>query len=144
MFLQINTIKYDTDQEIMNIYENLQIVRTHFFTDMLLFIKILSTSNIYWFIGIWIHCQRIQTNNYSFIFDYSVRYSMSETEGNFKLFTPTYLFCLQVNDNEKRFFQLTVGQNKLECLSLLKFFEACLIFLGKVGSLPTEWSPCTS
>jgi hypothetical protein len=26
VFLQINTVKYDVDQEIMNIYENLQIV----------------------------------------------------------------------------------------------------------------------
>jgi hypothetical protein len=95
----------------MNIYENLQIVRTHFFSNMLLFINILSTSNIYWFIGIQICCQRIQTNNYSFIFDYSVRYSMSETEGNFKLFTPTYLFCLQVNDDEKRFLSTDGGSN---------------------------------
>jgi hypothetical protein len=49
--------KYDTDREITNIYENLQIVRTHFFTDMLLFVTIQSTSNIYWFIGIRICCQ---------------------------------------------------------------------------------------
>jgi hypothetical protein len=79
--LQINMVKYDTDQEITNIYENLQIVRTHFFTDMLLFVNIWSTSNIYWFISIRICCQWIQTNNYSFTFDYSVRYSMSNTEG---------------------------------------------------------------
>jgi hypothetical protein len=26
VYLQINTVKYDADQEIMNIYENLQIV----------------------------------------------------------------------------------------------------------------------
>ena len=69
MFLQINTIKYDTDREITNIYENLQIVRTHFFTDMLLFVNIRSTSNNYWFIGIRIRCQRIQTNSYSVTFD---------------------------------------------------------------------------
>jgi hypothetical protein len=36
----------------MNIYENLQIVRSQFFTDMLLFVYIQSTSNFYWFIGI--------------------------------------------------------------------------------------------
>jgi hypothetical protein len=53
----------------MNIYENLQIVRSHFFTDIVLFINIRSTSNIYWFISIRICCQRIQTNNYSFTFD---------------------------------------------------------------------------
>ncbi len=40
MYLQINTVKYDADQEIMNIYENLQIVQSHFFTDMLLFINL--------------------------------------------------------------------------------------------------------
>ncbi len=36
MYLQINTVKYDADWEIMNIYENLQIVRSQFFIDMLL------------------------------------------------------------------------------------------------------------
>ncbi len=41
MYLQINTVKYDTDQEITNTYENLQIVRTQFFTDKLIFIYIL-------------------------------------------------------------------------------------------------------
>ncbi len=71
MHLQINTVKYDADQEITNIYENLQLVRSHFFTDMLLFVNIRSTSNIYSFIGIQIRCQRIQPNNYSFTFDYS-------------------------------------------------------------------------
>ncbi len=35
VYLQINTVKYNADREIMNIYENLQIVRSHFFTDML-------------------------------------------------------------------------------------------------------------
>jgi hypothetical protein len=70
VFLQINTVKYNTDREIMNIYKNLQIVQTHFFTDILLFVNIRSTSNIYWFIGIRIRCQQIQTNNYSFTFDY--------------------------------------------------------------------------
>ncbi len=46
MFLKINTVKYDADQEIMNIYKDLQIVRTHFFTDMLLFINIWYNLNI--------------------------------------------------------------------------------------------------
>ena len=40
MYLQINMVKYDVDQEITNIYENLQIVQSHFFTDMLLFVNI--------------------------------------------------------------------------------------------------------
>jgi hypothetical protein len=42
----------------MNIYENLEIVPSQFFTDMLLFVYI-RILNIYWFIGIWICCQRI-------------------------------------------------------------------------------------
>jgi hypothetical protein len=65
------TNKDDVDLEITNIYENLQIVRSHFFTDIVLFINIRSILNIYWFIGIQIRCQRIQTNNYSFTFNYS-------------------------------------------------------------------------
>jgi hypothetical protein len=50
-------VKHDADQEIMNIYENLQTVLSQFFTEMLLFVYIRSTSNIYWFIGIGIRCQ---------------------------------------------------------------------------------------
>jgi hypothetical protein len=34
VYLQINMIKYDADWEIMNIYENLQIVSSQFFTEM--------------------------------------------------------------------------------------------------------------
>jgi hypothetical protein len=59
---------------------NLQIVRSQFFTNKLIFIYIRYNLNIYWFIGILIHCQRIQTNSYS----------MSDNEGNFKLFANTY------------------------------------------------------
>ncbi len=70
MYLQINTVKYYADQEIMNIYENLQIVLSQFFTDMIQFVYIQSTLNIYWFIGIRIRCQRIQTNSYWVTFDY--------------------------------------------------------------------------
>ncbi len=40
-------VKYDADLENMNIYENLQIVRSQFFTDMLLFVYIGSNSNIF-------------------------------------------------------------------------------------------------
>ena len=69
MYLQINMVKYDADQKIANIYENLQIVCSQFFTDMLLFFSIWSTLNIYWFIGIQIRCQRIQTNSYLVTFD---------------------------------------------------------------------------
>ncbi len=59
MYLQINTVKYDADREIMKIYKNLWLVRSQIFTDMLLFVYIRSTSNIYRFISIQIHCQRI-------------------------------------------------------------------------------------
>jgi hypothetical protein len=51
-YLQINMVKYNADWEITIIYENVQIVWSHFFTDLLLFVYIRSTSNIYWFIGI--------------------------------------------------------------------------------------------
>jgi hypothetical protein len=34
--LQINMVKYDVDREIMNIYENFQIVWSHFFTKVIL------------------------------------------------------------------------------------------------------------
>ena len=69
MYLQINTVKYNADREITNIYENLQKVWSQFFTDMLLFVYIRSTSNIYWFIGIRIRWQQIQTNSYSVTFN---------------------------------------------------------------------------
>ncbi len=71
MYLQINTEKYDADREIMNTYENLQIVRSQFFTDKLIFVYIRSNSNIYWLTGIRIRCQRTQMNSYSVTFDYS-------------------------------------------------------------------------
>ena len=93
VFLQINTVKYDVDREITNIYENLQIVWSHFFTDIVLFINIRSTSNIYCFIGIRIRCQRIQTNSYSVTFGYSqylVQHSMNDPEGR-KTTTHRYL-----------------------------------------------------
>ncbi len=45
-------VKSDADQEINNTYKNLQIVRSQFFTDKLIFIDIQSNSNIYWFIGV--------------------------------------------------------------------------------------------
>jgi hypothetical protein len=52
-------VKYNADSKIMNIYKNLQIVRSKLFTNMLLFVYIRTTSNIYWFISIKICCQRI-------------------------------------------------------------------------------------
>jgi hypothetical protein len=38
--MQINIVKYDADWEIMNAYENLQIVWSQLFTDNLIFIYI--------------------------------------------------------------------------------------------------------
>ncbi len=84
MCLQINTVKYNANQEITNIYDNLPIVRSQFCTDLLLFIYIQSTLKIYLFISIWIRCQRIQTNSYSVTFGYSqylVQHSMNDPEG---------------------------------------------------------------
>ncbi len=92
MYLQINKVKYNADQEITNTYENLQIVQSQYFTDKLMFVYIWSNLNIYWFIGIQICCQQIQMISYSVTFDYSkysVSYSMSNNEGNFKLFAVT-------------------------------------------------------
>ncbi len=77
-------VKYDAGREIMNIYENLQIVWSQIFTDMLLFIYIQSTSNIYWFLGIQIRCQQIQPNSYLVTFNYSqylVQHSLNYPEG---------------------------------------------------------------
>ncbi len=48
----IQIVKYDADREIMNTYENLQIVLSQLFPDKLIFIYIRSNSNSYWFIGI--------------------------------------------------------------------------------------------
>jgi hypothetical protein len=62
VYLQINTVKYDADQEITNVYENLQIIQSQFFTDMLLFVYIRSTSNIYWFIYLYLDLLPMNTN----------------------------------------------------------------------------------
>ncbi len=54
------------------------------FPSMILFIYVQSTLNIYWFIGIRIRCQQIQTNSYLVTFDYSqnlVQHSMNDPEG---------------------------------------------------------------
>ncbi len=64
--LLINMVKYDANQEIMNSYENLQLVRSQFLTNKLVFIYI-----IYWFIGIQIRSQWIHTNSYLVTLDYS-------------------------------------------------------------------------
>ncbi len=71
MYLQINTVKYNAEQEITNIYENLKIIQSQFFTDLLLFDYIQSTLNIYWFISIQIRWQQIQMNSYLVTFNYS-------------------------------------------------------------------------
>ncbi len=79
-------VKYEANQEIMNTYENLQIVWSQFFTNKLIFIYIGSNANIFWFIDIQICCQQIQMKSYSVTFDYSqylVTYSMSNKKVNF-------------------------------------------------------------
>ncbi len=84
MCLQINTVKYNANREIMNIYENLQIVWSQFCTNKQLFVYIRSTSNINWFISIQICCQRIQTNSYLVTFSYTqylVQHWMNDPEG---------------------------------------------------------------
>jgi len=63
---------------------------------MLLFISIKSTLNIYWFIGIWIHWQRIQTNSYSVTFDiHTIRsgiwWTNSKVKNNYSLLLITYV-----------------------------------------------------
>jgi len=45
-------VKYDADREITITNENLQIVWSQFFTDMVIFIYIWSNLIIFWFIGI--------------------------------------------------------------------------------------------
>jgi hypothetical protein len=52
VYLWINTVKYNGDWEITITYENLHIVQSQFFTDMLIFIYIWSNLIIFWFIGI--------------------------------------------------------------------------------------------
>ncbi len=89
MYLQINMV--NADPVITNIYENLQIVWSQFFTYMLLFVYIRSTSNIYWFIGIQIRCQQIQMNSYSVTFDYLqylVQHSMNNPEAKKNSYLP--------------------------------------------------------
>jgi hypothetical protein len=49
----------------MKTYKNLQIIQSQFFNDKLIFVYIWSNLNIYWFIGIQIHCQQIQKKSYS-------------------------------------------------------------------------------
>jgi hypothetical protein len=54
IYLQINTLKYNVDQEITITYENLQIVWFQFFTDLLILIYIWSNMKIFWLIDIYI------------------------------------------------------------------------------------------
>ncbi len=84
-----------------NLCVNLSIYISVCFTNMLLFVYIRSTLNIYWFISIWIHCQRIQTNSYLVTFDYlwySVRYSMNEPEGKKNTICCYLISCLECHN----------------------------------------------
>ncbi len=97
MYLQINTVKYNTDREITNIYENLWIVWSQFCTDRLLFLYTRSTLNIYWFIGIKICCQRILMNSYSVTFGYSqylVQHLMNDTKGKKTTICRYLFYCI--------------------------------------------------
>jgi hypothetical protein len=72
---------------------------------MILFIYIWSTLNIYWFIGIWLRCQQIQTNSYSVTFGYSqylVQHSMNDPEGKNNYLPFEMLGILDTNDTCSR------------------------------------------
>jgi hypothetical protein len=109
--LQINTVKYDANREIMNICKNLQIVWSLFCTDLQLFVYIRSTSNIYLFIGIQICCKQIQTNSHSVTFGYSqylVQHLMNDPKGR-KTTIHCYLPAAEVWDNgNKTFYEFVV------------------------------------
>ncbi len=127
MFLQINTIKYDTEREIMNIYENLQIVRTYFFTDMLLFVNIQSTSNMYWFIG-------IRTNEYKQITIRSLS-TIPNIRSGIRWAKPkvilNYSRLPRYNNNYSQIFFLT-GPRGGGCLKPKEIVMFHVIFLVKV------------
>ena len=132
MYLQINTIKYNTDQEIANIYENLQIIWFQFFTDMLLFIYIRSTSNIYWFIGIQIRCQLIQTNSYSVTFgniQYLVQHSMNDPEDK-KNYSPLLNVSIYVSNKFSELANLTPTPSHSKARSHLLTQKGSLSFTG--------------
>jgi hypothetical protein len=65
-------VKYDNDREITNIYENLQIVQSQFYSDKLIFVYIWSNSNVYWFISIWIQLVQYMANRYLVLLKFSV------------------------------------------------------------------------
>jgi hypothetical protein len=124
----------------MNIYENLQIVWSQFVTDMLLFVSIRSTSNIYWFIRIRIRCQWIQTNSYSVTFDiHTIRSGIRWTNPKVKkqLFTVTYL------SEFHNFCHWHSGQVKLWCLSPASLYNCCYSPLSdKVRDISYNYVSC--
>jgi hypothetical protein len=84
----------------MNIYENLQIVWSQFCTNLQLFVYIRTTLKIYLFIGIWICCQRIQTNSYLVTFgysQYSVQHSMNNPEDRKTTIRRYLVFSLRIS-----------------------------------------------
>ncbi len=112
MYLQINTVNYDTVWEIMNLWK----VWSQICADRLLFIYIWSTSNIYCFISIQIRCQRILTNSHSVTFgnsQYLVQYLLNDTEGK-KTTIHHYLVCWSFS-----FSQLKFKNSKIFFLSFL-------------------------
>jgi hypothetical protein len=76
-------------QILMRIYKWFDLC---FFANKLIFIYILSNLNIYWFISIF--CQQIQMVWLHLTIQYSVAYSISDNEGNFKLFAITYIWLV--------------------------------------------------
>ncbi len=89
--MRINTEKYDADWEITN--ENLEIVRSQFFTNKLILIYIQSNLNIYWFIGIWIRLVWLMENRYSVLLEFLVNsnsHSVFKIEGKIKFIAVTY------------------------------------------------------
>ncbi len=94
IYLQINMVKYDAEQEITITYETLWIVWSQFFTDMLIFIYIQSNLNIFgllvfpfdlldkWQIGI---------QYFSIFLVNSNSHSNFEFEGKMKFIAVTYM-----------------------------------------------------
>ncbi len=127
MYLQINTVKYDADWEITNIYENLQIVLSQFFTNMLLFVYIRSTSNIYWFISILIRCQQIPKNSYSVTltictFRSAIWWAITKVILNYS--------CLPNNDIQHMALSIMILSIMTLCIMTLSLLTLCVMILN--------------
>ncbi len=86
-------VKHDSDWEITIAYKNLWIVRSQFFTVMLIFINIWSNSNIFWVIAIQIWLVWQMTNRYFVLFKFLINlksHSVFEFKGKIKFIAVTY------------------------------------------------------